>query len=198
MTTILHIASSSNINGSFTRKIGSETLEKLKQIYPNAKIIERDLLKTSLPHITPEMLGAMFSGNNDSPELKLSNQLVDEVLSSDILLIEAPMYNFGIPSVLKAWIDHILRAGKTFQYTATGAEGLTKDKKAILVVASGGIYSEGAYKAVNHQEPYLRDILGFIGIKDIETIHIEGVAFGAEKVTEALEKAKNQLNKIVA
>ena len=198
MTTILHIASSSNIASSFSRQIGNLTLEKLKQIYSNATIIERDLIKTSIPHISPELLGAMFAGKDDAEELKLSNQLIDEVFASNIILIEAPMYNFGIPSVLKAWIDHILRAKKTFQYGESGPEGLVKGKKAILVVSRGGVYSEGAYKIMDHQEPYLRAVLGFIGISDIETIHIEGVAMGQEKIAEALEKAKQQINKISA
>ncbi len=108
------------------------------------------------------------------------------------------MYNFGIPSVLKAWIDHITRAKKTFHYTATGPEGLVKNKKAILVVSRGGVYSEGPYKANDFQETYLRAVLGFIGITDVESIIIEGVALGAEKATQAVEKATAQTQTITA
>jgi len=198
MTKILHIASSSNLTASFTRKIGKVTLEKLGQIYPNAEIIERDLARNPLPHISPEMLAAMFSGDDSKPELALSNQVVDELFASDVILIEAPMYNFGIPSVLKAWVDHVLRAGKTFKYGAAGPEGLVKGKKAIIVVSRGGIYSEGAYKVMDYQEPYLRAVLSFIGISDVEAITIEGVAMGEEKIAEALLKAENQVAKLSA
>ena len=198
MTKILHIASSSNLTASFTRKIGKVTLEKLGQIYPNAEIIERDLARNPLPHISPEMLAAMFSGDDSKPELALSNQVVDELFASDAILIEAPMYNFGIPSVLKAWVDHVLRAGKTFKYGAAGPEGLVKGKKAIIVVSRGGIYSEGAYKVMDYQEPYLRAVLSFIGISDVEAITIEGVAMGEEKIAEALLKAENQVAKLSA
>jgi len=190
MTTILHIESSSNLQTSFTRQIGALTVQELQKANPDAKVIERDLVKSNIPHITPEWLGAAFSGQADAPVLALSKTLIEELFAADILVIEAPMYNFGIPSVLKAWIDHIERAGITFHYTATGPEGLVKGKKAILVVSRGGIYSEGPYKAFEHQDSYLRAVLGFLGITDVETITIEGVALGAEKAAEAVANAK--------
>jgi FMN-dependent NADH-azoreductase len=111
-------------------------------------------------------------------------------LKSDILVIESPMYNFSIPSALKAWIDHVLRAGRTFQYGAAGPEGLALGKKAILVLASGGVYTAGPYQAYSHQESYLRQVLGFIGITDVQAVHIEGVASGPEKAAEAVTDAK--------
>src|ERR1700744_1944690 len=117
MTTILHIKSSSNLQGSVTRQIGPVVIERLQTQVGGAKIIERDLVKTPVPHVSPELLGAMFSGNDQAEGLALSNQLVEELFSSDIIVIESPMYNFSIPSVLKAWIDHIARARKTFRYT---------------------------------------------------------------------------------
>lgn len=192
MTTLLHIASSSNLNGSFTRQIGPLVIERFKKANPALKVTTRDLAINPVPHLSPEMLGAMFSGSNDAPELALSEQLIDELKASDVIVIEAPMYNFSIPSVLKAWIDHVARAGKTFQYSANGPEGLLKGKKTILVVASGGIYSDGPMKAFDFQETYLRGVLGFLGLTDIETIRIEGVALGADKATAALDAAKSQ------
>src|ERR1700722_15355574 len=144
MTTILHIKSSSNLQGSVTRQIGPVVIERLKAQTPGgAKVIERDLVKATVPHVSPELLGAMFSGNDQADGLTLSNQLVEELFASDIIVIESPMYNFGIPSVLKAWIDHVVRAKKTFSYTQNGPEGLLKGKQAILVLGSGGVYSEG-------------------------------------------------------
>src|SRR5262249_34577819 len=155
-----------------TRQIGPVVVESLRAQHPGAQVIERDLVAHPVPHVSPEFLGAMFSGNEEG--LALSNQLIDEVLASDLIVIEAPMYNFSIPSMLKAWIDHVVRARKTFHYTATGAEGLLQGKQAILVLASGGGYSSGPAKALDFQEPYLRAVLRFIGITEIETIRIEG------------------------
>ena len=197
MTTILHIESSSNLETSFTRQIGALTVKELQQVNPGAAVIERDLAKNPVPHLSPEWLGAAFSGNADAPILALSNALVAEVFASDIIVIEAPMYNFGIPSVLKAWVDHIARAGKTFHYTANGPEGLVKGKKAFLIVSRGGIYSEGPYKAFEHQDSYLRAVLGFIGITDVETIVVEGVALGADKAAQAVEGAKVRAHEVV-
>lgn len=192
MTTILHIKSSSAPQGSVTREIGIAALERLKAQAPRAKVIERDLVKTAVPHVDPQFVGAMFSGKPDATELALSNQLVDELFASDIILIESPMYNFGIPSVLKAWIDHIARAGKTFRYTPTGPEGLLKGKQAILILGSGGVYSDGPMKIMDHQGTYLQAVLQFIGITDVESIAVEGVAMGPDKKTEALARAAQQ------
>ena len=196
MTTILHIKSSSNLNGSVSRQIGGTVLEELKEIHPDARIIERDLVKTSIPHVSPQFLGAMFSGNADAADLSLSNELIDELFASDIIVLESPMYNLGIPSVLKAWIDHVARAGKTFRYTPTGPEGFLKGKKVILVLGSGGIYSDGPMKMMEHQESYLRVFLAFVGITDIETIRIEGVAMGPEKAAAALAGAKQRAHAV--
>jgi len=198
MTAILHIKSSSNLQGSFTRQIGAIAVERLKAQHPHAQIIERDLVASPVPHITPEWIGAAFSGNADAAALKLSNTLVDEVFASDILVIEAPMYNFSVPSVLKAWIDQVVRAGKTFSHSASGPEGLVKGKRAIVVFGAGGFYAEGPYKPYEHTLSYLLSVLGFIGITNVETIRIEGVALGQDKVAEALEKAKKQANALAA
>ena len=196
MTTILHLASSSNTHSSYSRQIGTAVTEALSKHHAGAKIITRDLVKNPLPHVTPEMLAAFFGGKPDAPELAQSNELTQELLASDVLIVEAPMYNFGIPSALKAWIDHVVRAGITFQYGANGPEGLLKNKKAILVIARGGVYSTGPAVAMDHQESYLRAILGFIGINPIETIYIEGTAMGEAYVAEAVAKAKLRVAEI--
>jgi len=103
------------------------------------------------------------------------------------------MINFGVSSTLKTYIDYILRAGATFRYTANGPEGLVKGKKAYIVRASGGVYSEGAHKPFNFQEPYLKHVLAFIGVTDVETIHIEGIAFGPEAAEKALAAAAGRV-----
>jgi FMN-dependent NADH-azoreductase len=116
-------------------------------------------------------------------------------MMSDLLVIACPMWNFGIPSSLKAWIDYVVRAGKTFNYAGAGVEGLAKGKKAILVLASGGVFSEGPWKSWDYVEPYLRQILGFIGIEDVQTVRAEGMNIpplaihavpNGEKAVEAL------------
>jgi FMN-dependent NADH-azoreductase len=106
---------------------------------------------------------------------RLSDQLIDELLASELLVIATPMWNFGIPSLLKAWIDLVVRAGKTFRYTESGVMGLAKDKKAILVIASGGVFTDGPWKAWDFVDPYLRQILKFIGIEDVQTVRVEGL-----------------------
>ncbi|PZP56370.1 MAG: hypothetical protein DI586_03965 [Micavibrio aeruginosavorus] len=160
--------------------------------------IEKSLEKAGwLPHYsTPidTVLGGSDMASNDQAGLALSNQLIDELMASDTLVIEVPMYNFSIPSVLKAWIDHVARQGKTFAYSAAGPEGLAKGKRAILVLGSGGVYSEGPAKTMEHTESYLRILLGFIGITDVEAIYIEGVGMGPDKAAEALEKATQRAN----
>lgn len=191
MTTILHIASSGNLKNSVTRQIGAELLNTLKTQDPTVKIISRDLGRNPVPHLTPEMIEVFHQAG--AAELAFSDQLVDEVLATDLLVIEAPMHNFSIPSVLKAWIDHILRSGRTFSYDALGPKGLAKNKKAILILGRGGVYSQGPAKMMDYQETYLRAILGFIGITEVESIYIEGVSMGPMKAAEALAAAKNKI-----
>ena len=195
MTTILHISSSSNLHSSVTRQIGAVTIGDLKQTYLGTKIIERDLVKNPIPHISPEFLAA-FSGQADAPALALSEKLMGELFASDIVVLEVPMYNFGIPSVLKAWIDHVARAGKTFKYGENGPQGLLTGKKVILVLGRGGVYSEGPYKVMDYQETYLRAVLGFIGLTDVQSIYIEGVSMGEEKKAESLESATKRAHAI--
>jgi FMN-dependent NADH-azoreductase len=196
MTKILKIASSSNLKNSYSRQIGELLAETITKNHPNSTIVSRDLAKNPLPHLSPEVLDAFFSNNKEAPELKLSNDLVDELLASDLIIIEAPMYNFGVPSGLKAWVDHIVRAGITFKYGPNGPEGLVKGKKAILVVASGGVYTSGPAASLEHDDSYLKAVLGFIGINPIETIHIEGVAMGEAQAADALAKAKGRVTEV--
>lgn len=113
----------------------------------------------------------------ENASLERSNQLTDELLAADVLVMAAPMYNFAIPSTLKAWLDHVLRAGVTFKYTPTGPQGLLADKRAFVLTARGGIHAGGSS---DHQEPYLRQVMGFIGIHDVTFIHAEGMNLGGD------------------
>jgi FMN-dependent NADH-azoreductase len=177
---ILIVESSPRGAESASRKLTEKLRERLEMRYPKATIIERDLVKHKLPHLDQPTLKAISTKDAvEAESLKeaasLSNQLVDELMGSDLLIVASPMWNFGIPSSLKAWIDHVVRAGRTFHYAGAGVEGLAKGKRAILVLASGGIFSEGPWKAWDTVEPYLRQILGFIGIDDVQTVRAEGM-----------------------
>ena len=158
------------------------------------KVVIRDLARNPLPH--PE---AAFASGRIRPAQELSREealviarsdaLVDEALAADTIVIAAPMHNFSVPSSLKSWIDHIARPGRTFTYTATGPEGLLKGKRVILVLARGGIYTKGPMQQMEFQESYLRAVLGFLGVTDIDTIHVEGIALGDDVARAAIERA---------
>ena len=198
--TILHIDSSPLGDKSFSRKLTAKLLAGLKAKHPDSKIITRDFGTTPLPHLNAQVIGAFFTPPEKrdgtlAEAIKLSDQAVDEVLAADIIVVGAPMWNFGIPSALKAWIDHIVRAGRTFNYTATGPVGLLPaTKKVIVVSARGGIYSDGPFKSFDHQETYLQAVFGFLGLTDVSFIRAEGVALGDVAVKNALDVAEGQLN----
>jgi FMN-dependent NADH-azoreductase len=200
MKQILIVESSPRGSESASRKLASKVRARLEAQYPGARVIERDLVKDKLPHLDQPTLKAMATQDPVEAEslkdaLHLSDQHIEELLSSDLLVIASPMWNFGIPSSLKSWIDHVVRAGKTFNYAGAGVEGLAKGKRAILVLASGGVFSEGPWKSWDTVEPYLRQILGFIGIDDVQTVRAEGMNIpplaihavpNGEKAVEAL------------
>jgi FMN-dependent NADH-azoreductase len=154
----------------------------------------RDLTRQPLPHIDDTFALARNTAPDDltstqKSALSLSDSLLAELFAADTLIVAAGMINFGIPSSLKAYIDYIVRPGITFRYGPQGPEGLVKEKKAYLVVARGGIYSQGAMQAFNFQDTYLKAALGFIGITDVEVIAVEGIAFGPEVAEKALNAA---------
>lgn len=190
---ILHLISSPRGGASASIKLGNVITEQLKIKYPGSEVIIRDLTTDPLPHLSEEHLASFFTPADDrTKELVVAAQPSDtaiaQLMNADILVIGVPMYNFHIHSGLKAWIDHILRAGITFSYSAEGPQGLLKEKKAYLAIATGGIYSEGPQKKVDFIEPYLNNILNFIGISDITTYRAEGLAI-PDAGAQALEKA---------
>jgi FMN-dependent NADH-azoreductase len=155
-----------------------------------------------LPFVDTEWIAGAFTPPDQHTEahrkaLAISDELVAELLAADEIVIGTPMYNFAVPAALKAWIDHVVRAGKTFRYTAQGPEGLVQGRKVVIVVASGGTYKEGSgMEAYNHEIPYLRHILGFIGITDITFVHaggtlrlVQGQVSSEEFLAPLLERA---------
>jgi FMN-dependent NADH-azoreductase len=179
---LLRIDSSAR-GGSISRKLTARFAEAWKNQHPGGKVVERDLSATSLPAITDEWVqGAHSDPAKQTPAqreaLALSDELIEELASADEVVIGVPMYNFGIPPSLKAWIDQIVRIGKTFSYGAQGPKGLVPGTKKVFVLTSrGGTYGRGtSTEKSDFQEPYLRHILGFIGLTDVTFIHAENQA----------------------
>ncbi|MDR7128122.1 FMN-dependent NADH-azoreductase [Algoriphagus sp. 4150] len=178
---ILHLITSTRGNDSVSNRLGNAIIERLQKQFPISEVKKKNLAKSPLPHLGEVHLTSFFTPAKDrTPQLAQavihSDDAIAELNMTDILVIDVPMYNFSIPSTLKSWIDHIARAGITFRYTESGVEGLVKNKKVYLAIASGGIYSEGIMKEVDFTESYLRNILGFIGINDITVFRAEGLA----------------------
>lgn len=198
---ILMVIVSPRGNDSVSRSVTNTLVARLTEQYPSAKFTCRDLAVEHLPHLDEVTLRAISTKDpEEAEELKeaalLSDQLTDELLASDLLVITTPMWNFGIPSALKAWIDLVLRPRRTFRYTDGGVLGLANDKKAILVLASGGVFTEGPWRPWDFVEPYLRQILGFIGIVDVQTVRVEGMNIPPLAVN-AVSKANKAVGELV-
>jgi FMN-dependent NADH-azoreductase len=177
---LLHIDSSALGAHSVTRELTAAIVAAAKRRDPALEVTYRDLAAQPLPHWTPVADAA-------DPAAIAAQAAMDEFLAADVVVIGAPMYNFGIPSSLKAWIDRIVIAGKTFRYTANGPEGLAGGRKLIVASARGGFY--GAESDIDFQEAYLRHVFGFMGITDIEFVRAEGIGTGAEQRSKAINDA---------
>jgi len=195
MSRVLVIESSARQQGSVSRELTQQFIANWQAAHPADQVQVRDLAIDPVPHLDATLLGGWMTPSEQQSEaekaaLARSNQLTDELLAADVLVLAAPMYNFAIPSTLKAWLDHVLRAGVTFKYTETGPQGLLTGKRAFVLTARGGIY---AGSGLDHQEPYLRQALAFIGIHDVQFIHAEGLNMGAEFSEKGLAQAKAKL-----
>jgi FMN-dependent NADH-azoreductase len=196
MTRILIIDSAATGEASVSRKLTGELAARLRKRDPSIRISYRDIGSAPIPHLTPDTVSAI-RGTAESDlaraTLRLSDELIAELNAADILVIGAPMYNFGIPSTLKTWFDHVLRAGVTFRYTEAGPEGLVKNKRAVVIETRAGFYSEGPAAGMDSQEPHLRTMLGFMGVTDIAFVRAEKLAFGADAAGAAIEHAIEEL-----
>ncbi|MFG0382109.1 FMN-dependent NADH-azoreductase [Pseudomonas sp. zbq_18] len=198
MSRILVIESSARQEGSVSRQLTADFIGQWQAAHPQDQVTVRDLAKQPVPHLDEALLAGWMKPADQQSEAEKaaaarSNQLTDELLAADVLVLAAPMYNFAIPSTLKSWLDHVLRAGVTFKYTETGPQGLLTGKRAYVLTARGGIY---AGSGLDHQEPYLRQALAFIGIHDVQFIHAEGLNMGAEFSEKGLAKAREQLAQV--
>lgn len=196
MNHILVINSSLSGDTSVSRIIVDNAVKCLTEAAPGSVVTYRDVGDAPVPHLTSATVSGIRAVAETQAELAaqtLSDQLIAELGAADILVIGAPMYNFSIPSTLRTWFDHVVRPRVTFEYKEGSVQGLLTGKRAIIVESRGGIYSEGPAKAMDFQEPYLKTLLGFIGITDVTFIHAEKIGSGAEAREIALANAKSQL-----
>ncbi len=200
---LLHIDSSILGETSASRQLSAAIVQALTRATPGLEVIRRDLDADPIPHldsrrlatVRPDAAGGAPSGASDEK----GAAALEEFLGADIVVIGAPMYNFTIPSQLKAWFDRIVIAGKTFSYSEAGAKGLAGGKKVIIVSSRGGLFAPGTpQQAYDFQETYLRAILGFIGIEDIEIVRAEGLAYGPEQREAAMRAALACVSSVVA
>lgn len=182
MATLLHIDSSPLGEASISRHLSKEFVENWKKANPDGKVITRDLTATTLQPVNGAWVGAVYTPEDARTAaqrelLSTSNTLIAELEAADEYVIGVPMHNFGIPSVLKLWIDQVARVGKTFTYASGAPEGLLKGKKATFLVASGGVYDPATVMAsFNFVEPYLRTVFGFVGVTDTKFMNAGGAA----------------------
>jgi FMN-dependent NADH-azoreductase len=190
---LLHIDSSVLGSHSVSRKVSAAIVDRLRQATPGLQIVYRDLTATPLSHLTGSHLAAAQGAAPEAAllqDLAAGQAVLDEFLTADIVVLGAPMYNFTIPSQLKAWIDRIVVAGKTFKYGAQGAEGLAGNKRVIIAISRGGFYGAGTpAAALEHLETYLRGVFSFIGVANPEFIFADGVQVGPEHREKALASA---------
>jgi FMN-dependent NADH-azoreductase len=182
--TILHLNASINGENSASRAISGSIVDQLRASYPNARVIHRDLVTDPLPHLTLEAFA--------------DPSVVDEFLDADTVVIGAPMYNFTLPSQLKAWLDRILVAGKTFAYGENGPRGLVTGKRVIIALARGGFYNEGSPSAdFEYLETYLRSVFSFIGIEP-EFVAADGLAVSPEQRDASIRQALGETVRLAA
>jgi FMN-dependent NADH-azoreductase len=200
---LLHIDSSVLGSNSASRALSAEIVARQVVLHPNMTVLHRDLAADAALHLSPAHLAAWQGGAvadaRLGADLAKGGAYLDELFASDIVVIGAPMYNFSIPSQLKAWIDRVVVAGKTFRYGANGAEGLLKNKKVFIASSRGNVYAPGSPAAAfEHHESYLTGVLSFIGLMDVTIVRAEGLAFGPEAKEAAMLKARANIAAIAA
>lgn len=200
---LLHVDSSILGAGSVSRQLSAAIVSAERRRHPGLEVVYRDLGAAPFGHLSGAHLaaaqGAVPETSNLQHDVAAGQTALAEFLAADIVVIGAPMYNFGIPSQLKAWIDQLAVAGQTFRYTEKGPEGLAGGKQVIVASSRGGLYGpDKAAAFLDHQETYLRGIFGFFGIGDVKFIRAEGLALGADQRTKAIEAAQTEIAQLVA
>jgi FMN-dependent NADH-azoreductase len=201
MSTVLVLTSSVLGNASVSNQLVQDAVARLRSQASGLKIITRDLGGSPIPHLNFDsataIRGVEPANAAQAATRMLSDELIAELRAADVIVIGAPMYNFGIASTLKTWFDHVLRAGITFHYTESGAVGLLKGKRAIVIETRGGLYSEGPMRTMDSQEPHLRTLLGFMGIADVTFVHAEKLALGLQAREHSIGAARMKLGDVI-
>lgn len=197
---LLHIDSSARLADSESRRLSRRFVRQWIDRHPDFQVIERDLASKPLPHLDQTMLEAMTRPlEQQTPEMiQVSERielLIGEFLSADVVVLGVPMYNLGIPSTLKAYIDHIAMAGKTFAYTEQGPVGLVTDRPVYIITARGGLH---AGQETDHQAPYLKSLFNFLGIRNLNFIHSEGLNMGETIRQKGLQDAQDKIGRHAA
>lgn len=200
---LLHIDSSITGDQSVSRQLTARAVADWVAAHPGTQVQHLDLAANAPAHLSADALG-FRTGQAASTEVQrqenaLSEALVSQFLAADVLVIGAPLYNFTVPTQLKAWVDRVAQVGRTFKYTEKGPVGLAGGKTVIVVLTRGGVYSKSdAGRALEHQESYLQALFGFFGITDLRFVRAEGVAMGPDAKTAALATAESEIRTQVA
>ncbi len=197
MTNILYVTSSPRPDASLSDRVGQHLVDTLRASHPGATVTVRDLGREPLPHIDQDFVTVTRTATAPSnvaqrTALSRSDALVTELARADIVVIATGMINFTVPSTLKTWIDNIARPGRTFSYSEAGPKGLVTGKRVIIVAASGGVYSDK--RSFDFQIPYLRQVLGFLGMTDVEVIAVEGTGLGPDATERAVAAATSLID----
>jgi len=201
---LLHIDSSVLNDNSVSRILTAQIVSQFRAAEDGVEVTYRDLGADAPAHLSGDILATRFVPaehwtDEQKREAALIDTLLEEFLAADVVVIGAPMYNFAVPTQLKAWIDRIAQAGRTFKYTETGPVGLAGGKKVIVASSRGGVYSATEQsRAMDFQEDYLRVVMGFLGITDVSFVRAEGVSMGAEAKAKALAAANQDIAELVA
>jgi FMN-dependent NADH-azoreductase len=199
---VLHIDSSALGAASASRQLSAAAVRILRDSNPDVNVTYRDFAEEPPAHLSPALLQALRPQpgvrvdhvHEVADELHVTETLISEFLDADVVVLGAPMYNFSVPSSLKAWIDRVAQAGRTFRYTEKGPVGLAGGKKVLIVSSRGGAMSGTPVEAaLDHQEAYLKAVMGFLGVTDVTVIRAEGLAFGPHAREQAIERALAEL-----
>jgi FMN-dependent NADH-azoreductase len=200
MTKILQINSSLFSDQGISSTLADEFVRRWRERDPKVQVLRRDLTTDPVPHLDSEQLTALMApaGQRTSEQqasVDYADSLIREVQEADVLIIGLPMYNFSVPSTVKAWFDHIARAGVTFRYTENGPQGLLKDKKAYVFTTRGGLHRD---TPEDSQIPFVKTFLAFIGITDVEFVYAEGLNMGESQKRRGLDEAGSQIETLLA
>ena len=201
MNSLLVINSSAGREDSVSRLLVEAAVAELRAAHPHTKVVRRDLDVSPLPHLTSETLAGVRGTPATETERRvraLSDDLIAELRAADTVVIGAPMYNFGVSTTLRAWFDHVLRAGETFSYAGGAPRGLLAGKRVIVIESRGGLYSEGPASAIDFQEPYLRHLFAFMGITDVTFVRAEKIGHGPDARDAAVAAARARIAELAA